>query len=146
MTGYQPDVFTCSGLVRACETGQGWQLALNLCNCEWAIPNVVIYSAAISACSSCSEWEQALLLFTQMKKAMRPNVISYSAVIDACEKGGQWQRSLALLGEMRGSSIPLDRVALGVAMRASERGLQWPLALHFLFLVQQSLQVPFWSH
>ncbi|CAK9113167.1 unnamed protein product [Durusdinium trenchii] len=132
MTGYQPDVFTCSGLVRACETGQGWQLALNLCNCEWAIPNVVIYSAAISACSSCSEWEQALLLFTQMKKAMRPNVISYSAVIDACEKGGQWQRSLALLGEMRGSSIPLDRVALGVAMRASERGLQWPLALHFL--------------
>ena len=135
MKGFSPDVFTCSALVRACEMGQRWQGALSslsLCTNALATPNAVVYGAAISACSSCSEWRHALLLFSRMCEAMLPNVISYSAAISACEKGGQWQTSLALLADMKVSKISPDRVIYGAALEACERGMQWPLALHFL--------------
>eukprot|EP00435_Cladocopium_sp_Y103_P032347 s385_g8.t1 len=133
----QPDAFTCSGLVRACESKQKWKVALGLCiqmiNSKIQL-NVVTYSAAISACQSASQWEQALFFFGSMcSMAMLPNVISYSAILSACERGGQWQRSLTLLAQMGEAKIIPDSVACGAALSACETGQQWQLALHLLF-------------
>ena len=133
----QPDAFTCSGLVRACESNQKWKVALGLCmqmiNSKIQL-NVVTYSAAISACQSASQWQQALFFFGSMcSMVMLPNVISYSAILSACEKGSQWQRSLTLLAQMGEAKIIPDSVACGAALSACETGQQWQLALHLLF-------------
>ena len=51
-------------------------------------PDIVSYSAAISACGKCRQWEKSLELFAEMKRMdIRPNVISYNALISSMEKG-----------------------------------------------------------
>ena len=52
------------------------------------LPDVISYSAAISACEKGQQPQQALQLLLDMRlKGLLPNVISYSATISACEKG-----------------------------------------------------------
>ena len=51
------------------------------------MPDVIRYSAAISACEKSLPWEQALRLLDDMQYSrLEPNVISYNSVISACEK------------------------------------------------------------
>ena len=57
-------------------------------------PNVISYSAAISACEKGGRWEQAVSLLDEMREAgVLPNVVSFNAAISACEKGGRWERA-----------------------------------------------------
>ena len=52
-------------------------------------PNVINYSAAISACEKKGEWEKALDLFRSMQvQGLKPSVLTYNSVIRACERGG----------------------------------------------------------
>ena len=54
------------------------------------VPNVITYSALISACEKGKQPERALELFEAMKRqGVVPNVITYNALISACEKGKQ---------------------------------------------------------
>ena len=49
-------------------------------------PDVISYSATISACEKSSEWQVALRLFASMPQAtLSPNVISYNAMISSCD-------------------------------------------------------------
>ncbi|RIJ84932.1 hypothetical protein ACPEAN_18350 (plasmid) [Ralstonia solanacearum] len=70
-------------------------------------PNVVTYSAAISACEKAGRVDEALVLLNELKAMgsddpmMRPNVVTYSAAISACEKAGRADHALALLGELK---------------------------------------------
>ena len=96
-------------------------------------PNVITYSAAISACEKGKKWEKALSLLEQMRDArIKPDVISYSAAISACEKGGQWERALSLLEQMRGEGIEPDVISYSAAISACEKGSQWEKALSLL--------------
>merc|ERR1712113_1330214 len=62
------------------------------------VPNVISYSASISACEKGHQWQEALRLLGRMQsQSIVPDVISYSASISACEKGEQWQVALRLL-------------------------------------------------
>ncbi|MHA6891287.1 hypothetical protein [Ralstonia pseudosolanacearum] len=62
-------------------------------------PNVVTYSAAISACEKAGWVDQALALLDELRTqgqsepALRPNVITYSAAISACMGAGQADRA-----------------------------------------------------
>ena len=48
------------------------------------------FHAAISACEKGGQWQRAVLLFGNMRKAIvNKNMISSSVAIAACEKGGQ---------------------------------------------------------
>ena len=55
------------------------------------VPDVVSYSAGISACEKGKQWQRALSLLSEMQDVkVEPNVLSYSAGISACDKGDQW--------------------------------------------------------
>ncbi|BEU73771.1 hypothetical protein MAFF211271_33260 (plasmid) [Ralstonia syzygii subsp. indonesiensis] len=70
-------------------------------------PNVITYSAMISACEAAGRADEALALLDAFKAmggddpVMRPNVVTYSAAISACEKAGWADEALALLGELK---------------------------------------------
>jgi len=96
-------------------------------------PNVISYSAAISACEKGGQWQEALKLFREMsEKGIQPNVISYSAAISACEKGGQWQEALKLFREMSEEGIQPNVISYNAAISACEKGRQWEKALELL--------------
>ncbi|CAK0800611.1 unnamed protein product [Prorocentrum cordatum] len=94
-------------------------------------PNVISYSAGISACEKGDQWQRALALLSEMRDAkLEPNAIfSYNAGMSACEKGEQWQRALALLGGMREVKLEpnVSATMLGSARarRASSGSGRW---------------------
>ena len=51
-------------------------------------PDVISYNSAISACEKGQQWQQALMLFSEMgQQHVVPNVVTHNAAISACEKG-----------------------------------------------------------
>ena len=55
---------------------------------QGVVPDVITYSALISACEKGNQLEQALGFFEAIKQqGLVPNLITYSALISACEKG-----------------------------------------------------------
>eukprot|EP00973_Karenia_brevis_P071854 9985775-Karenia_brevis.AAC.1 len=54
---------------------------------EGLLPDMITFSAAISACEKGGQWERVAPLLDEMRrKDLVPNVISFSAAISACEK------------------------------------------------------------
>ena len=104
-------------------------------------PNVISYSAAISACEKGGQWQEALTLFEVMFKAkVQPNVFSYSAAISACEKGGQWQEALTLFDAMPKAQNQPNVISYNAAISACEKGGRWQEALT-LFEVMSKAKV-----
>ena len=70
--------------------GDHWQLAVWLLKCmaaAAAIPNIVTYNAAISACEKGFEWHHAFVLLAALGNAnLRPDNPSYSAAMSAREE------------------------------------------------------------
>ena len=96
-------------------------------------PDVISYSAAISACEKGSQWEKALGLLQDMTcRGIKPDVISYSAAISACEKGSQWEKALGLLQDMTCRGIKPDVISYSAAISTCEKGSQWEKALGLL--------------
>ena len=61
------------------------------------LPNVITYSALVSACEKGKLPQRALeLLETLLHQGLLPEVITYSALISACEKGTLPQRALEI--------------------------------------------------
>eukprot|EP00959_Pyramimonas_sp_CCMP1952_P320847 6714346-Pyramimonas_sp.AAC.1 len=91
--------------------------------CEATLePNAISYSAVISSCEKCEQWQRALSLLSEMWEAtLEPNAISYSAVISACGKCEQWQRALALLSEMREATLETDVMCITILVVARAR-------------------------
>jgi pentatricopeptide repeat protein len=60
-------------------------------------PNVITYSAVISACEKGQQPERVLQLLDEMQvRGPTPNEITYSATISDCVKGQQSVRALVL--------------------------------------------------
>eukprot|EP00434_Breviolum_minutum_P029892 symbB.v1.2.026433.t1/scaffold2641.1/size74269/1 len=107
----QKTVITYSALISACKSSSAWQEALeklmearlniipkgsmgleyllNLCSIHEAESSgvqldVILYSAAISACEKAEEWTLALLLFQRLQSIhLEPNIINYNATMTA---------------------------------------------------------------
>ena len=107
------------------------------------VPDVISYSAAISACEKGGEWQKALKLFEAMLKAtVAPNVFSYNATISACEKGGQWQQALNSFEEMPKATVAPDVISYSATISACEKGGQWQQALNFFEAMPRAKLLP----
>jgi len=96
-------------------------------------PNIISFSAAISACEKGQQCRQALRLLRVMpQQGVTPNVVSYNAAISACEKGQQWQLALDLLQEMPSKAVAPDSITYNAAIAACATGQQWQLAVQIL--------------
>lgn len=86
-------------------------------------PNVVSYSAAISACEKARNWEKAIELLNEMQsRGVEPTVMSFNATISACEKGGQAEKALALFAEMKAHGIMPNVVVFSAVISACGKG------------------------
>ncbi|GJP75114.1 hypothetical protein CLOP_g5602 [Closterium sp. NIES-67] len=66
-------------------------------------PNVVTWTAVLTACARAGEWQQAEALFTQMQtNGVMPNEVSWAALISAYAKGGQWEKAVGALRLIEG--------------------------------------------
>ena len=64
------------------------------------LPDVISFSAGISACEKSGNWQQALQLLSDMQAdGVQADVICINAGISACEKAGQWQMALHIFSE-----------------------------------------------
>ena len=92
-------------------------------------PNVVTYSALISAYEKGAQWELARDLFEAMKAArVQPDVITYSAPISAYEKAAQWELARDVFAEMNAAGVQPDVKSYSALVSAYEKGAQWPRA------------------
>ncbi|CAJ1345309.1 unnamed protein product [Effrenium voratum] len=117
-----PDLISFNTAVGACALGTAWQRGLALfarmpcrpdavtyssLTAPWPVqlallwqalkevqPDTVLFGSAISTLSRSSQWQRALLLFSEMEtRRLQPNAITLSAGIGACERGSLWQAS-----------------------------------------------------
>eukprot|EP00438_Fugacium_kawagutii_P026166 Skav209867 [mRNA] locus=scaffold590:55225:57331:+ [translate_table: standard] len=127
----------CSALVFALDSQ--WQWALYLLNQLGqnlgVSPDVVLYSACISACGS--EWQQALGLFeAAVPERDVVDVVLYNAIISAFEKCGRWELAMHFLEEMELQRLAPDGITYSALISACEKGLQWQKALDVLNLAK----------
>ncbi|CAK0899350.1 unnamed protein product [Prorocentrum cordatum] len=128
----------CS-VVGACGTESAWRRALQLLfelPVDPRVLDVTVFNAAISACETAGEWQQALALFalagSRGRQAWSPDAVSCNALLSACEKGAQWKRALALLESMRRHGPDPTPTSLNAALSACEKASQWEAALALL--------------
>jgi len=68
---------------------------------QGVVPNVVTYSALVSACEKGERLGQALKMFVAMQRqGVAPDVVTYCALISACEKSTHLDWALEALGTM----------------------------------------------
>jgi pentatricopeptide repeat protein len=103
------------------------------------VPDVIIYSAVISACEKCQQLQQALGILAVMQPAgLVHDVITYGAAICACEKGEKWQQAFGLLAVMQQSGHLPNVIRYNAAISACEKGEQWQQALGLLARMRRS--------
>ena len=108
-------------------------LAMSQMPAAGVVPDVISFSAGISACEKGGEWQMALYLLSQMPAAgVVPNEISFSAGISACEKGGEWQMALYLLSQMPAAGVVPNEISFSAGISACEKGGEWQMSLYLL--------------
>ncbi|CAE8624068.1 unnamed protein product, partial [Polarella glacialis] len=106
--------------------------------------NEVHFNIALSACGSCSQWQQALRLLGQMhEEAVLADKISHSAAITAAEQRGLWQLGLGLLYEQmpRRRVLP-DHICHNAAISSCEKASQWQVAVQLLRSMPEHMAMP----
>ena len=92
------------GFWKSCMKRGRWEWAIEMLGQFVAldvVPDLVSFSASISACATALAWSMALhLLFDMFSVKTCPDTIAYNAVLSACHKAGQWQLALRLLTDM----------------------------------------------
>ncbi|CAN0137278.1 unnamed protein product [Scytosiphon promiscuus] len=80
-------------------------------------PDVVSYSAAITACGNSGEWRRAVALLRVMREqGVPPNVVSYNAAAHACVGGRKRHRKGRLNGAGAGAKPPAGAEEEGWAL------------------------------
>eukprot|EP00434_Breviolum_minutum_P001033 symbB.v1.2.000907.t1/scaffold27.1/size414596/15 len=96
LEGYNP-------VIAAAAAASTWDIAIQLFE-EMPKADCFSYTALTTACARTSQWQKALLLWTEMfQMQVESSDISYNAVMSACEKGGQWELSLQLFDDVADS-------------------------------------------
>lgn len=108
-------------------------------------PNVVSFSAMISATEKGLHWQQALQCLQEMpNRKVCPNVVSISAALSACGNGvnGQWQHAWELFAGLFDSRTRANVISNNAVMSALEKGYQWQQAMSLFESAMQSNAQP----
>ena len=102
--------------------------------------DIIVFSAAISACEKAGQWTTAFDLFHQMQRQIvQVDAISVSAVISACEKAAQWEAAIDFLHHSLTSlRLPSNSVSFAAAISACEKAGEWTAACALLKSLQTS--------
>jgi pentatricopeptide repeat protein len=114
-----PDVVTCTRILSTFDKHQEWKAAVVMItsmekagsksdrNWRLPLPNEYAYSAAISACARCGQYEKAIEILERMKHgSVQPNTWVYNAALAACVSSNPRNRNerikmaLRILSEM----------------------------------------------
>lgn len=118
-----------STAINSCEAWQ-WKEVLQLLGKPKVEPDLISYSAAISACGKAKQWMLALCLLRESQNlALEVNIVTYNAAITACDDS--WQRALQLFTECR-STMRRSIVSYNAVMAACETAHCWAWCLAFL--------------
>jgi pentatricopeptide repeat domain-containing protein 1 len=78
-------------------------------------PDKITYTAAISTCTDCIQWHQALALLQKAKvSSLQLDVIPYNATITACEKASRWNQAMLLLTSIEENQLQADSLSFTV--------------------------------
>jgi pentatricopeptide repeat protein len=95
---------------------------------QGVLPDVITYSALISACEKGKQPERALELFEAMQRqGVVPDVITYSALVSACEGSQQWELTSHLLSSMQQREVIPNETALSMIFRSILVFCEWKL-------------------
>ena len=117
-TNVAPDLVTCTHVLSTFDKHKEWKAAVVMLNSmegdstvdSWHLPapNEYAYSAAISACARCNQFDEAIRLLERMKRSsVKPNTWIYNAVLSACvspskrNRNARIEMALSLLGDMQ---------------------------------------------
>lgn len=116
------DVVTLNTLLDAYDIGGLWEAALALLGGvqnwpEGRGPDAASFGAAISACASAAEWEQALAIFVSLSPQRR-STVSFGAVLRSMALASFWDGALRFLEDARQSHHEPDALALADVVNA----------------------------
>lgn len=84
------------------------EILQQMCNAV-LLPDLIAFSASMSACASAGQWQRAMQLLAEMKRAhIQPNIFSYNAAVDAftqTSEGWAWAGVLQLLSDMHEEQV-----------------------------------------
>lgn len=133
---------TLAAVLRACEKGRQWALAVAVLNkarrSKKRKIGVVAHEAVLRACDAAGQWRWAILLLGEMRRTgPDPSVAAWGSAVSACDRGGESIRVLRLLDDMREEGVEPALITYSISagacrkkMRAlvnevQERGLSW---------------------
>ncbi len=106
-------------------------------------PNLVCYTACITALQQGQEWQKALHLLVQMlSTGPAPDVQVYNAVVSACANAGETHMALKVFQAMKGQGVKPDDVTYATAVVACWRGQEWRQAVEILHAMKSDGWVP----
>ena len=133
----EPNAFSWSAAIAACERAGEWEKALALfagLRAEGGAADSVVYHAAISAAASGGDVQLARRLLEEMQGEADPEVAkaslrAYNGVLKACERSADWDAAFDVLSSMKGEGVMPDRVSYTLAVGAAGRAGEWEQAL-----------------
>ncbi|CAE7941187.1 unnamed protein product [Symbiodinium sp. KB8] len=128
-SGIAADVISNNAVLSASGGAGRWRQALFVLCQTMAlqlVPDLITYSAGVSACAKAKQWAGSLLLLQQLREAGggAAEEIAYNAAVSSCEDTWQWKESLELLAAMRCDDLKPNvlnlNVVIGACCKASE--------------------------
>eukprot|EP00435_Cladocopium_sp_Y103_P040272 s1138_g10.t3 len=134
------NVVSYSAAMGAC----GWQQAIDLLRRmdeRRIMGNLILYSAAISACARQGRWRESLALMTEaLAHHLQLDMVTEAATISACKMHGEWPRALRLVDGMRLNAFPAYVIAVNSAISCCDQVSEWQQALQLVDGVEEAAQ------
>ncbi|CAK8997222.1 Pentatricopeptide repeat-containing protein At1g74850 [Durusdinium trenchii] len=141
--GPSPDIATYGALTSSLGRVARWEDCLEMLrelDSQSLESNLIVYSAAISACDKGSQWQVAIDLLERLED-QETSLVCCSAAMSACARGSQWELALDLLATTRSAGLQFDLIMFSTGISAGAQGSQWQLSLG-LFRELQCQQLP----
>lgn len=121
----QPDVASCSALIRSTGRRRLWQESLvsvtRFLTARHKL-NRIVYNAALS---STLKWSFCINGFEHSSVKIQPDVISFNAVITACDRSEMWCMALFVFSRCCTLSVETSLVSLGALLSTCQSCSRW---------------------